>query len=68
MLSILMVKNGIESFYIQSKMNKQFKIIAGPCAVESEGQIMAIAKGIADIVQKSSNQSSWWNLEAANKT
>lgn len=37
--------------------NKQFKIIAGPCAVESEGQIMAIAKGIADIVQKSSNQS-----------
>lgn len=38
-------------------MNKQFKIIAGPCAVESEGQIMAIAKGIADIVQKSSNQS-----------
>lgn len=38
-------------------MNKQFKIIAGPCAVESEGQIMVIAKGIADIVQKSSNQS-----------
>ena len=37
--------------------NKQFKIIAGPCAVESEGQITAIAKGIADIVQKSSNQS-----------
>lgn len=34
--------------------SKQFKIIAGPCAVESEGQIMAIAKGITDIVQKSS--------------
>lgn len=32
--------------------NKQFKIIAGPYAVESEGQIMTIAKGIADIVQK----------------
>lgn len=37
--------------------NKQFKIIAGPCAVESEGQIMAIAKGIADIIQKSDNHS-----------
>ena len=37
--------------------NKQFKIIAGPCSVESEGQIMAIAKGIADIVQKSGKPS-----------
>lgn len=37
--------------------NKQFKIIAGPCAVESEGQIMAIAKGIANIVQKSDKPS-----------
>lgn len=37
--------------------NKQFKIIAGPCSVESEGQIMAIAKGIADIVHKSGKPS-----------
>ena len=37
--------------------NKQFKIIAGPCSVESEGQIMAIAKGITDIVQKSGKPS-----------
>lgn len=37
--------------------NKQFKIIAGPCSIESEGQIAAIAKGIADIVHKSGNHS-----------